>query len=168
MADESERLQSIGLVVTEIDLRSYFGKSRELEERLQAFDFIWVRGGNTFIVRRAFHASGADSIVTELLRRDATVYGGYSAGIIIATPTLAGTATGSDPNMVPDGYDSNVIWEGLNIVPYSLVPHYRSDHPGSPHAEQMTAYLVDQHIPFIALRDGEAIVRDGDGERVVG
>lgn len=156
MADEITRLQTIGLAVTEIDLRIYFGKPQVLEERLQAFDLVWVRGGDTFTLRRAFRKSGADTIVTELLRRDAIVYGGYNAGIAVVTPSLAGAAIYSGANAVPD---SEVIWNGLNIVPYSLVSHYRSDHPGSPHAEQMVAYLIDRHIPFIALRDGEASSR---------
>jgi dipeptidase E len=168
MTAETSRLQGLGLVVTEIDLRDYFGKSGQLKTRFEDFDLIWVRGGNPFILRRAFRMSGADAIVTNLLQDDEVVYGGYSAGITIAAPSIAGAATASDSSIVPEGYDSEIVWSGLNIVPYSLVAHYRSDHPGSPTAEQMVAYLIDQHIPFIALRDGEAVVRDENGERIVG
>ncbi len=65
--EEMARLRSIGLEPAEIDLREYFGNTAGLRERLLTFDLIWVRGGNTFVLRRAFRQSGADLPVGELL-----------------------------------------------------------------------------------------------------
>jgi dipeptidase E len=159
--DELDRLKSIGLEPTDIDLREYFGKSEDLRSKLATFDLIWARGGNCFVLRRAFKMSGADQIITDLLNEDKVVFGGYSAGIDMLTPSLHGAELVDDMNAIPDGYESEIIWDGLNLVPYAIAPHFKSDHPESADIDKSIEYLIDSHIPFIALRDGEAIVVDG-------
>lgn len=166
---EIDELEGIGLEPVEVDLRRYFGKAGELRDILSRFDLIYVRGGNTFILRRAFRQSGADEIICELLANDAIAYAGYSAGSCILGPTLRGIEeSGDDPTMIPAGYQSPVAWEGLHILPYAIAPHYRSDHPETDEIEKLVAYYVEQHIPFIALRDGEALLVDGDQQQVAG
>jgi len=161
-------LKNIGLEPTELDLRNYFAKPDELKQTLSRFDLVWVRGGNAFILRRAFRQSGADKAIKELLESDAIVYGGYSAGIDMLTPSLHGAELVDDPNIVPDGYDSSIIWDCLGVLSYAIAPHYKSDHPESAAIDKSVEYLIVNHISFIALRDGEAIIRNGDKELVVG
>lgn len=161
-------LRGLGLEPEEVDLRQYFGKPEGLKEKLASYDLIWVRGGNVFVLRRAFKQSGADKAIAELLADDAIVYGGYSAGIDILTPTLHGIELVDDPNLVPEGYDPGIIWECLGLLPYSVAPHYKSDHPESADVDKSVEYMIDNHMLFIALRDGEAIVIDGDEQRFVG
>ncbi len=168
VSEEKERLSNIGLDVTEVDLRDYFKDNAQLKGVLESFDLVWVRGGNTFVLRRACKMSGADTILKELITTNAIVYGGYSAGIDLMVPHLKGANLVDDPNTVPNGYDQQIVWDGLGILPYSVAPHYKSDHPESSDIEKSVEYMIDNHIPFIALRDGEAIVIDDAGQRVVG
>jgi dipeptidase E len=44
------------------------------------------------------------------------------------------------------------------------VPHYD---PGNAEVEKAVEYYSEHHIPFVALRDGEALVVEGDRRRVV-
>lgn len=164
---EFDDLASLGFEPTEIDLRSFFGQAERLEAVLVDFGLLWVRGGNPFILRRAFAASGADVIISDLLARDALAYGGYSAGAAMLTPSLRGIELVDDPHEVPHGYSAEVIVDCLGIVPHPLVPHFRSDHPESERIEKVVQLLLAEHIPFIALRDGEVWIRDGDREFVV-
>ncbi|MND03944.1 hypothetical protein D3C83_240000 [compost metagenome] len=53
------------------------------------------------------------------------------------------------------------MWEGLGLVDFSLVPHYRSSHPEAPSAEKLARHFVRHGIAHRALRDGEAIVWTG-------
>lgn len=168
VAKEIDDLKSINLEPTEVDLRQYFGKEDELKELLSSFDLIWVRGGNAFVLRRAFKQSGADRAIKELLDEDAIVYGGYSAGIDMLIPSLHGTELVDDPNIVPDGYESEIVWDCLGILPYSVAPHYKSDHPESAAVDTSVEWMIDNHVLFVALRDGEVIVRNGSEERIVG
>ncbi len=166
--EETVRLESLGLEVTEVDLRQYFGQSEELESELVKYDLLWVRGGNTFVLRRAFGQSGADKIIRQMLAEDTVVYGGYSAGIDMLVPNLCGVELVDDPYIVPSGYDESIIWDSLGSLSYCVAPHYKSDHPESTAVDTLVMYMIDNHMPFIALRDGEAIVVDGDGQKIVG
>jgi dipeptidase E len=168
LAQEIERLKSIGLEPQEIDLRNYFEKTDALREALSSFDLIWVRGGNVFVLRRAFKQSGADMLIPELLQKNDVVYGGYSAGVDIIQPHLHGIELVDDPNVVPPGYDKEIIWECLGLIPYCVAPHYKSDHPESAAVDKTVEYYINNHIPFIALHDGQAIVIDGEEQTVVG
>jgi dipeptidase E len=161
VSEEIGRLEGIGLEPVEVDLRDYFGRTAELKNVLSAFDLLWVRGGNTFTLRRALRQSGADDLIVDLLRRNAVVYGGYSAGVCVLAPSLRGLELVDPQDDVPDGYDPQVIWEGLGLLPYSVAPHYRSPgHPETEAMEKVVQYFIDNHIRFVAMRDGEVIVID--------
>jgi dipeptidase E len=139
-----------------------------LRALLARFDLTYVRGGNVFILRRALRQSGADRILADLLAQDAIVYAGYSAAPCVHGPTLRGLESAEDdPETVPEGYDETVIWDGLGLLPFALAPHYGRE-LGAAGATPMVDYYIEHHIPFVALRDGQALVLDGNRQVVVG
>lgn len=155
-----KNLKELNLIPKEIDLRDYFGKKEALGKKLNEFAAVWVLGGNTFILRRAMKKSGLDEILREKVSDKNFIYGGYSAGSCVVTPTLKGLEFMDDPNVVPDGYKDEVIWEGLGLVDYFIVPHYKSGHPESSDADKTVKYLEENNIPFKTLRDGEVIISE--------
>ena len=166
--DENERtekmqrevvdLRSIGLLPEEVDLRRYFGKESELRSKFTEFGGVWVRGGNTFVLRRAFKYSGFDTILLEKNKEKNFVYSGYSAGICILSPTLKGIDLCDEPTLVPSNYNKDTIWEGLGIIDYSLAPHYKSDHPETELIEKSVEYFIAHNMPYKTLKDGEVII----------
>ncbi len=167
---EINALQSLNFIPFELDLRNYFNneqKQSELHDLLADCGLVWVRGGNSFVLRRAMKLSNFDRVILDLLKRDAIAYGGFSAGIVMLTPSLYGVDLVDDPSVIPPGYDPAVIWEGLGVVPYALAPHYKSDHPESPATDNLVQYYLDNHIPFKTLRDGEVILINGKQEEII-
>jgi dipeptidase E len=163
-------LEALGFRATELDLRRYFvnrDRERDLGALLAACGLVWVRGGNSFVLRRAMKASGFDRVIRGLLEEDAIVYGGFSAAIAVLTPSLHGVDLVDDPNLVPVGYDPAIVWEGLGLLSYAVAPHYKSEHPESAAMESVVQYYVDRRVPFRVLRDGEVIVVQGGREEVV-
>ena len=156
---KKQLFHQLGFTVHEIDLRAYFGKEKVLKESLKNYGLVWAGGGNTFILRRAMALSGLDSILKTRLAEDSIVYGGSSAGAIIPTPGLQGVELGDNPNEIPNGYPKKVIWEGLNLVDFHIVPHYESDWFGK-EAEEMEKYLKGRKLPYRTLKDGQVIVID--------
>ena len=159
-AREFADMNGLGLLPEALDLRSYFGKENELEDIVGRFGYLWVTGGNSFVLRRAFKLSGLDSILKRKLGEDDFVYAGYSAGVCVLTPTLEGIHLADEPEATPEGYSGEVIWSGLNIVPFCIAPHYRSDHFESALIEKSVEYFIAHKIPFVALGDGEALLLD--------
>ena len=126
---------------------------------LEGIDGLWVLGGNVFILRRALKYSGLDRLITEMAMESVPfVYAGYSAGACILGPTLEGIHLVDPPDQTAEGYDSQVIWDGLNVLPYSIAPHFESDHPESERINDVVDYFETHQFPYRTLRDGEAIV----------
>lgn len=164
--DKKRLFEDVGFTFEEIDLRDYFGKSEKLAKKLSTFGSVWFAGGNTFILRRAMKASGLDDILKDFLKEDKLLYGGWSAGACITAPSLRGIEHGDrpQPDVVPNDYPiKKTIWDGLNLVSYMIVPHYKSDWFGE-QADSSIKYFNANKIPFRPLRDGQVVVIDGDKE----
>lgn len=163
--EKQKMFEQAGFEFEMIDLRDYFGKPKELEMKLTTAGSFWSSGGNTFILRRAMKASGLDEILKKLLNDDKILYGGWSAGAMIMTPDLKGPdwSEGDRANIVPKGYDAEVIWEGLNLVPFYVVPHFGSEiHGDSP--QKLADYYESKNLRHYILEDGQVIVIDGHRE----
>src|SRR5690348_515596 len=78
---------SIGFKPVEVDLRPYFDKPG-VEKNLSDYGFIWLAGGNVFLLRRALSYSGTDKYLYDAVRKNEVILGGESAGAIIMGPTL--------------------------------------------------------------------------------
>jgi dipeptidase E len=163
---QATSLYDIGLIPQEIDLRKYFGKEKELENKLHKFGAVWIRGGNTFILRRAMKLSGFDKIIKKMLKKNEIVYAGFSAGWCILSQSLHGLETVDDPNMVPAGYPKKIEWKGLGLINYSACPHYKSDHPESADVDKEVKFYKENKLPYKTLRDGEVIVVNGNKEKI--
>lgn len=153
-----EEMAKLGLLPSELDLRDYFGRSEKLGNKLDEYGGVWVRGGNTFVLRRAMKYSGMDEYLREKIKSE-FVYGGYSAGICVLVPDMRGLDIVDDPKNVPIGYEPETIWEGVGLVDKMIVPHYKSDHPESYMVDKSVEWLESNKIPYETLRDGEVIIK---------
>lgn len=162
--DEVTALAGLGLVAEELDLR-HFHSADELGTVLASFGLVWVIGGNSFQLRHAMCQSGFDDAIRPLLEQNCITYAGYSAGSVVATPTLRGIELVDDPAVAAD---DETVWQGLSLVSFSIAPHYRSGHPESAAIETVVRYWRDHDMPFRTLRDGQALVVDGSRMELVG
>ncbi len=153
-----EEVRRVGIDVEQLDLRLYFERQDALRIELARFGGVWVRGDNTFVLRQAMHLSGFDEIVTSKTDTD-FLYAGYSAGVCVLAPRLDGLQQVDDPKAHPYS-NSDVIWEGLELLDYLILPHYKSDHPESNDIDKEVEYCRREGIRFRTLRDGEVITMD--------
>ncbi|MBV9043928.1 MAG: Type 1 glutamine amidotransferase-like domain-containing protein [Alphaproteobacteria bacterium] len=163
--DPFAELRDHGFDAARLDLRDYFGRPEALAAHLATLDLVWAPGGNTFLLRRAMRQCGFDRVGIALIEQNKLVYGGYSAGACVACPDLKGIHLMDEHERVTDGYDPEVIWEGLNLIPIHLVPHYDSNHAESEAAGRVAAWMLDQAMPYRTMRDGDVLIRDANGIR---
>ena len=166
VARELADLTALGLEPFEIDLRDHVGDVPSLRQAIGESGLVWARGGNAFLLRRSMRMSGFDQIVHSLVR-SGVVYGGYSAGAVVASSTMRGMELVDDAHDIVPPYSADVVWDGLGLVPYSVAPHFRSDHPQTREIDDAVIYWQLHGLPFRTLRDGESLVIDGDSERIV-
>jgi len=152
-------LLDIGVDVETLDLEKYFGKKKELEDKINNLDGVWIRGGNTFILRQAMKLSGFDDIIKRKNEKNEDFfYGGYSAGVCILAPSMEALKMVDDPKIMPYSEIKETIFEGLNILDYVIIPHYKSDHPESFKIDEVVDFCEKNKTPFKTLRDGEVII----------
>lgn len=145
-----------------VDLRRYFGRPDDLHKLLCRYRIIWALGGNTFLLRRAMRDSGFDVMLDGLLDRG-IVYAGWSAGACVAGDRLEAVAIMDEPDAAAPGYvTTDRLDAGMGLVPFTIIPHYDSPHPEAELAGKSVAWAKERGIDHVALRDGDAVIRQGD------
>jgi len=144
-------LQSLGMRLELVDLNRYKGKTDDLKEKLGAFDVMWFGGGNTYYLRWLMKVTGFDTIVSELLEKG-VVYGGGSAGAIVAGHTLKHFDLIDDPKVCPD-----VIYSGLGLTDLIIIPHWGTDKIQSKLSEIQALYQNDR-LETVTVTDNQAVI----------
>jgi len=124
------------------------------------FGSVWVLGGNTFILRKAFAESGFDKWLIDQKNNKDFVYAGYSAGVCVLSPSLKGSDITDDPNATAIGYKPGIIWNGLNLIDFAFCPHFESNHPESESMGREAIFYQENNVLFKTLHDGEAIIME--------
>ncbi|HRJ06085.1 MAG TPA: Type 1 glutamine amidotransferase-like domain-containing protein [Candidatus Saccharibacteria bacterium] len=158
VAEKKTEFEAEGFEFYELDLRNYFRSPATLKPIVEAANFVFVFGGNTFVLRRAFRYSGFDDLLVNALKNTNMTYAGSSAGSIVMTKTLHGADDIDSPYIVPEGYKEEIIWDGLGLIYPQLVPHYSGG------SDAMVDYFEANNMKYETLRDGEVYVVDGKYE----
>lgn len=150
---------SAGITQVEVvDLRMY-RDAQKLKQTLSKYDLVWCSGGNTFCLREEIKKSGFENIIKDLLV-NGLVYGGESAGSIVAGPTLKGVEGADNP-----GFAESTIFEGLNLTDKIIIPH--ADNLSM--KEELTPMfeLYKDNPNTVVLNDNQAFIIDGTLSRLV-
>jgi dipeptidase E len=106
----------------------------EIEAVLRSAALVYIPGGNTFLLNHRLHASGVMQYLRKKIRAGLPLVG-FSAGAVICGPNIL---TSSDLNTLGTPH-----FEGLNAVPFNIVPHY----PDDAHGQSVTdLWLADYHF----------------------
>jgi dipeptidase E len=144
-------------------LRPFFKNDKGLSELLGRYNKIWLAGGNVFLLRRALRYTGTDKYLGNAARKNEIILGGESAGALVVGPTLKFSEMPSDEDSasyITEGYEAPAIWEGLNLINYVPVPHYKS----VGYEAEIDSYIerLDKAmIPHKEMTDDQAIIIHG-------
>lgn len=155
-----DALRVHGAQVDNIDLRVWRDDREGLRQTLSDYDIIWVNGGHTFYLRWMLQVSGADAIISALVQAG-TVYAGWSAGAIVAGPTLHYFELFDDLKDAPE-----VIWDGLAMTDLVVLPHM--DLPDfADGMREIDQQLQRDGFRTVPLREDQALVIDSDTWQVI-
>nr|WP_277870546.1 Type 1 glutamine amidotransferase-like domain-containing protein [Nakamurella antarctica] len=154
-----QNLSSIGLTAENFDLRNF--TPDDVEAAFGHPDFVWVRGGNVFILRMAMARSAFDRLIVARLAADDLVYAGFSAGACVLAPSLLGLEL-CDSVVDCRAEYGDVRFAGLAVLDRAVVPHLQSsDHPETNILGAIAKRYDAKDIRYWPLRDGQALVVDG-------
>ena len=118
--EDRQALVDAGFVVSDFTLT---GKSQEeVREMLQRTDFVFVSGGNTFFLLQEMNRSGFSELIGEYIEKG-MIYGGTSAGSIVAGPDIDLVGGLDDPTVAPDLKS----YQGLGLTDVVVFPHWGSE-----------------------------------------
>lgn len=163
LEDERRALAAVASDVTELDLRAFVGAPDALRDALDGVGLVWAVGGNALALRAAMMRSGLDMLLAARTAEDSLVYGGYSAGAVVAGPTLC------DADVSPGPFaGAQPVWGGIGLVDFTVVPHYRAGAAEDEAFEQIVSALQRAGLAHRALRNGQALVVDGGTVTLIG
>ncbi|MGB3302135.1 Type 1 glutamine amidotransferase-like domain-containing protein [Gordonia sp. (in: high G+C Gram-positive bacteria)] len=155
---ERDRLVRFGYNVINVDIRR--GGFAEI---LADVDAVYVSGGDTFALMSGLTRSGADSVITDLVR-SGTPYIGLSAGAMIAGPDIEPAALMDDPGLGLDLAD----FRGLGLTNTVVIPHADGQLPPyPPELIERTLTEYGERATLLPLNDDQAFIVDDDGARIV-
>lgn len=117
---ESKMLNDIGCEVTEMTFENC--DKNDVADLLKDKNLIYVQGGNTFYLLKVLKESGADKIISELVKND-VLYVGVSAGSYITCPTIETATWGNADKNVCGLKDLSA----LGFVPFLMSVHYTKE-----------------------------------------
>lgn len=156
---EINLLKSIGLYPKELDLRKYYYKNskKELKKILDQNSLVWVRGGSTFLLSNAFKLSGFDKILKKYIKSNKIVYGGYSAGVIMANKDLCGVGIVDDIDETLN-CKKNTKYKSLKLLSFYIIPHYDSKESWALNVKKHVEFLNKKKKTVVTLSDGEVYI----------
>ncbi len=151
-------LEDLGFNVTLLDLRKYFNDNEKLVEDIKGYKAFFVRGGNVFVLRKAMSLSGFDKYLINNRKNDNILYIGESAGTCVLGKTLNGLDILDESINIYNNDD--VMYEGVGILSFTPVPHYKSEYVGIRIVDDTIEYMKKNNIKYKTIKDGEVIILD--------
>ena len=153
--DEVEHeLSRAALIVARLSLA--VSTRARTRDAVLAADVIAVSGGDPFhLLAIARHAGFGDAVRPAL--QAGAVYVGYSAGAMLAGPTLEPLSLTS-PFTPPPALELT----GLGLVDVLVLPH--DDHPGRHDRHRAARAAYGDRVRLVALRDGDVLLHDSGRE----
>ena len=157
------RLENMGFVVEVLDLKKYFNKTQELQDFVAKFapSLIFSIGGRTSCLATALHVSGMDKIIRDGVLDDKFIYGGYSAGAMVAAKNLKLYYLDSvDNDTARETYGIEPYEYGIGLTDFYIVPH-------ADHSDYLTtvkgriAKITQARKNAIRLNDADVYVVNG-------
>lgn len=146
-------LEKMGLQVDELEITK--ASTSEIRDKLQANDFIYVSGGNTFFLLQELKRSGADKIIIEEIN-SGKMYIGESAGSIILSPSIEFVKDMDDFEKAPNLR----TYSALNIVDFYPLPHL-NNFPFKKKVERIISKYQSQ-LDLYAISNSQVILVNGN------
>lgn len=128
-------------------------------EILNKYHIIYVCGGNTFYLLYHLKKSGADKVLSKLLKKNNIIYIGVSAGSIVLAPTIQLAAI-----VDPDPNDIGLTdFTGLGVIDFEIHPHYDPEQES-----EIIEYEKDSNHKVIRLSNSQAYVLSDVEQKLIG
>lgn len=161
--------QQNGFDAKELDLREYFSLPPEsLEKYVTQYDpgLIFCIGGDIFLLATALNVSGMDDIIRSRVESGKSVYGGNSAGAIVAAEDVEVYERDElQIETIPEYYGVEAVTSGLGLIDKYIIPHMDVE-KFAERTKFYQAQLANIHAERIQLNDNDVYIVNGNHKEV--
>jgi dipeptidase E len=124
MIEGEKRWQNVFPKFQEFDLERAFrvDPNFNFREFFSSYDFIFISGGNIFVLTYWMQKTGCREILKNLIVDNKVVYGGASVGAIYLYKDMDIYKEFDDPTKAPEKVD-----EGLDLINFAPIPHWENE-----------------------------------------
>ena len=151
---DKKALQKLGLTVEELEVSS--AAREEMERSISSADYIFVSGGNTFVLLQELRRTGADKLIIEHIAKG-KIYIGSSAGSAILSKDI-GYVKHMDPADAAPGLKGG--FSALSVIDFYIVPHC-TNFPFRKVAEKTVKEFSDT-LDLRPISNDQVIIVDGE------
>ncbi|MCA9370046.1 Type 1 glutamine amidotransferase-like domain-containing protein [Candidatus Woesebacteria bacterium] len=158
LKDDRQALVHAGFQVTDFTLTNK--TPVEVSKMLDTTDFVFISGGNTFYLLQEMRKSDFDTLIIPFLENGG-LYGGASAGSVVAGPDISFIALLDDPSFAPDLQD----YRGLGLTDVSIFPHWGSEQFQKKYKAVMES-CYKKGLKIILLTDDQYLLYENSTYRI--
>ena len=152
LKNDKQSLVDAGFQITEFTLT---GKDQEeVRQMLNKTDFVFVSGGNTFYLLQEMRKSGFSDLISSYIKKG-LIYGGSSAGSLVAGPDISLVKELDDSSLAPELKD----YKGLNLIDVAVFPHWGNDQFHNRYGKMMKSGYK-KGLKIILLTDDQYLLVD--------
>lgn len=157
--DDKEALQKSGMIIDELELTK--SSYKEIFNKIERNDYIYVSGGNTFFLLQELIKTGTDKLIIDQVNKG-KIYIGASAGSIILSPNIEYVKDMDDCTKAPELND----FSALSIVDFYPLPHHNSE-PFIDAVEEIIKKYGSE-IKLVPISNSQAILVDDGKMKIEG
>lgn len=148
MVQNKLNLKNMGYKIIDIEISTE--SKKEIVEKLNTIDALYVAGGNCFYLLQQIKQK---NVLNELRDfADKKIYIGASAGSCIACPSIEYVYNLDDRNAAPLLTD----YHSLNLINAHILPHYKNGNEYDALIDKTIA--ENPNLKFIVLTDSQAVI----------
>lgn len=159
--DDRNALIDAGFELTDYTFTGH--TPEEIKEKLEAFDILFMSGGNAFYFLQQIQQTNCADIIKEQVEEGDLIYIGCSAGSCLAGPNISSIYSIDQPEDAPDidGY------KGLGIVNFTVFPHWGSSVFKEAYEKGMFEHAYSEVNPLIMLSNYQYIIEKDNKLQIV-
>ncbi|MEP7103900.1 MAG: Type 1 glutamine amidotransferase-like domain-containing protein [Candidatus Dojkabacteria bacterium] len=163
MIKSERKWQNIFPKFQEFDIeRAYrVDKNFDFKTYFESFDFIFISGGNVFVLSYWMEKTGCRDILKKLVEEGKVVYGGESSGAVYVYKDLEIYSAADEPKDAPA-----VVNDGLGFIDFAPIPHWENEKFQSI-LEDIKKQFESKNVTTYTIEDNQALFIATDKVQII-
>ncbi|MEO6728747.1 MAG: Type 1 glutamine amidotransferase-like domain-containing protein [Candidatus Dojkabacteria bacterium] len=163
MTSGEKRWQEVFPIFQEFDIERAYRVDNNFDFKtfISSYDYIFVGGGNIFLLSYWMNKTGAKEIIKGLVLNNKVIYGGASAGAVFTMKDISFCDSLDEPTLAKERINN-----GLGLLDFVLLPHWNNPEMQT-EIENIDKNFKEQGTKTYRITDDQALFTDSTKVEVI-